>query len=151
MEAVTHHMRLDYPWDSLCTTMFVPYPQTTDLQWGHRNQPRNNKTNQCIQVTTTASSSDTQSSIRANSSIPVPTDSRVYSTKAFCSKLSAPSNTGWTGSNDRPNDENDETSYSVSLAVDVADYVKTVKQYHHHTHRGTKFESGILQVVVTKW
>ena len=33
----------------------------------------------------------------------------------------------------------------------MADSVKTVKQYHHLTHRGTEFECGILQVVVPKW
>ena len=33
----------------------------------------------------------------------------------------------------------------------MADSIKTVKQYHHPTHRGPKFESGLLQVVVPKW
>ena len=33
----------------------------------------------------------------------------------------------------------------------MADSVKTVKQYHHPTHRGPKIESGLLQVVVLKW
>ena len=33
----------------------------------------------------------------------------------------------------------------------MADSVKTVKQYHHSTHKGTEFESGLIQVVVPKW
>ena len=33
----------------------------------------------------------------------------------------------------------------------MADSVKTVKQYHHSTHKGTEFESGIIQVVFPKW
>ena len=32
----------------------------------------------------------------------------------------------------------------------MADSIKTVKQYHHPTHRGLKFECGLLQVVVPK-
>ena len=33
----------------------------------------------------------------------------------------------------------------------MADSVKTVKQYHHLIHKGTELESGLIQVVVTKW
>ena len=33
----------------------------------------------------------------------------------------------------------------------MAEYVKTVKQYHHPTHRGPKLEYGLIQVVVSKW
>ena len=32
-----------------------------------------------------------------------------------------------------------------------SDSEKTGKQYHHPTHRGPKFEFGLLQVVVSKW
>ena len=33
MEAMTHHATPDSPWDYIVTTMFPPYPQTTEL-WG---------------------------------------------------------------------------------------------------------------------
>ena len=118
---------------------------------GNNDQPRHTSSNQGIWKTPRPTSPNTHPSIHANYSVPVPTYYGVYSTKILCSTLCSPSNTNSPGSNNRPNDPNDNIEYSVSLAADVADSVKTVKQYHHPTHRVTKLESGLLQVVVPKW
>ena len=33
----------------------------------------------------------------------------------------------------------------------MADSIKTVKQYHNYTHKGTEFKYVIIQVLVPKW